>query len=332
VNKTYEQKSTEEEGRRQAASSTEEASGAADARRGAVEAKDHGRGAKMTAQRKPGEHARQAIISALKKLPRNRAYALTPETELALGAIAEAWRESKKYDRLFSIDLADLVERLAAFDFLELVQQRAAEPEKLAWPVDDVTGERLPNPWLSDGNLGARNLVNKLSPALARHMERAAKGEQWQAYVEGLQQIAERAELNAIQYGEAEHKSNVFRTGSLEEQGKFVKEKSPEFPRESLLVAFYRREAQEVRLPWSASTINRYRLGMMKKADAELGDLATAATGIEQRWLEEQRQIVREEEAAAKRRLEAIQARLGHGPTPSEEQRRAELAHLAAQR
>jgi hypothetical protein len=286
----------------------------------------------MSTQRKPGEAARQAVVAALKKLKNNRAYALDEGAQLALGAIAEAWRESKKYDQLFSIDLADLVERLAQFDFLELLQQRAVEPEKLTWPIDEVTGERLPNPWAGDGNLGARNLVHELSPALAEYMQRCAKGEQWQIYAEGLTASAERAELNAIRYDADEHTKNVFRTDNVEAQSEFVKANSPDFPTEGLKVQFYRREARPMTVPWSASAINRTHLGRIVQADESLGQLAMRATQIEQGWLAEQRQIVREEEAAAKAKLESIQARLGHGPTPSEQDQRARLAHEAAMR
>jgi hypothetical protein len=282
--------------------------------------------------RKPGEHQRQAAMAAMRRLTGNRHYAVDADAQLALGAMAEAWREQKKLGQLLPMDCEPLMERLAQFDFLELTQQRAVEPEKVEWPRDAITQELLPNPWLSNGNLGARNLVNKFSPALARHMERVAKGEQWQVYAEGLAASAERAELNAIRYDEGDHKANVFRTSDLEAQGAFVKANSPDFPKEGLKVEFFRREAKDIRPPWSHATLNRYRLGLMLKADEELGNLAMRATQIEQRWLEEQRQIVRAEEEAAKAKLAAIQARMGHGPSPTEQDQRAQLAHDAAQR
>ena len=42
-------------------------------------------------------------------------------------------------------------------------------------------------------------------------------------YAEDLQATAERAELNAIKYDEAEHKTNPFVTGNRTEQAEFIK-------------------------------------------------------------------------------------------------------------
>lgn len=286
----------------------------------------------MSTQKQPGIHARTQFRAAFNKLKNGRSYALDEASETAFGALAEAWRQSKGLSELSVSDLADLIERLLPFDFLELLQQRAVEPEKLTWPVDEVTGEKLPNPWAEGGNLSDRNAVHKLDPRLAHYFERLAKEGAWKLYAERLQESAERAELNAIRYDAEAHKKNVFRTDDVAAQSEFVKANSPEFPTEGLKVAFYRREARPITAPWSASTINRTHLGKIVQSDPELGNLCTRAQQIEQQWLEQARQIAKAEEAEAKAHLEAIQKRLGVGPTPDEQDARARLAHEAAMR
>jgi hypothetical protein len=261
-----------------------------------------------TPNKGPDARWKEAFLAAYKRLPGNRHYALNDDALRAGGAFAKAYADKAGFDDLIKGDLDRMVEKLATH-LGELRQQRAVEPEKIVWPVDPVTNERLPNPWESGGNLGERNAVHKLSPRLAQYFERRAKEGPWKLHIESLEKAAEVAEINAIKYDSEVHKTNPFVSGTMSQQNDFIRANSPDFPREGLRVAFERREAVPISLPFSHATPNMTKLGVILKGDEELGKLCMAAQEIEKGWLLEAERVARQEEKEAKQKLQDLQNR-----------------------
>jgi hypothetical protein len=94
---------------------------------------------------------------------------------------------------------------------------RVELPEKLVWPMDELTGQRVENPWASDTAEAhhSRQLILDLSPALAVAMEqRAARGVSFRLMHEeklARDGAAEAAKVRE-RYDEAEHKRNPWVT------------------------------------------------------------------------------------------------------------------------
>jgi hypothetical protein len=113
------------------------------------------------------------------EMRRSRFYALTPDAQRSLGALAAAWREAgnsfsnsdpdngrEKFAKWLQFEVGPLVNGL--------FQEQPSDPSELpkVWR-DPVTNEPLPNPWLTRDARG-RLTLSKRDPALAAHFQAMA--------------------------------------------------------------------------------------------------------------------------------------------------------------
>jgi hypothetical protein len=248
------------------------------------------------------QHWEELALSVYSELHRNRAYALTNDAKRSLGALAAGWREAgnsfasadngrDKFAAFLQNEVGPLV--------LGLFQEQpsdASDPPK-PW-VDPVTGEQLPNPWLTNDNK-AKALLGKRDPALAAHFQAMAKSPY--EYVARLQDNAAiAARRKAVKYDAETHETNPFITGNHTEASRLVIT-DPE------RAEVYRREAKPLQLPWQTGNRNLTGMGRLAK-NPEVRSMVARAENILRIWITEELKFTKselEQHATEAQRLEA---------------------------
>ena len=215
------------------------------------------------------------------ELPRNRAYAATPDAQRSIGALTAGWREAgnsfansdpdngrDKFAKWLQFEVGPLVPGL--------FQEQPSDPSELpkVWR-DPVTNEALPNPWLTNDNK-AKLLLGKRDPALAAHFQAMAKDPY--GHVASLQDnAAAAARRKAVKYDAETHKVNPFVTGNATVQSRLVIT-DPE------KAEVFKREAKPLTLPWTIGARNLTGMGRLAK-NPEVRSVVDRAESILRDWL-----------------------------------------------
>ena len=262
---------------------------------------------------KPTTLSRESVVrhglTAYKLTPNNRAYAVTDEVTMALGALTAAYAEQNKERGANGFDPKDVAEKVLAplARFVpSLVQQRpGSEPEPPKPWIDPVSGQPAVNPHATNPkDFKSIAILEKSDPALNAHLKKIADqgGVTYSMIHEQSEAKAKRDQIRALPYSEKEHATNVFLTNDLTRQNQFVRLVDP------AAVEFYRSETRPIELPLSNLTI----AGQLAKNAPELVGLWKRAAEIESAWLADDYQAARAQRAAAEAKLEKARAQQGH--------------------
>jgi phage gp29-like protein len=142
-------------------------------------------------------------------------------------------------------------------------------------------------------------------PALAKHLKRVAKskGFTFKHHAELQDADNNRAAAQAITYTERDDAVNAYKQQNKTAQGIFEKSNPPE------VVAFWKREAQPLRLPWQRGHVNLTRIGQLHKTAPELAQVVQRGQQIEGGWINDQLAMAKAQEAdaiASRREAEAL--------------------------
>jgi hypothetical protein len=233
------------------------------------------------------EAAEQYGLACYRRVKHNRAYALDAKARLEIAALSIASQKAGKH-------LVEVIEAIASVA-PNWLQQRPADPEIPALPIDKITGERLRNPFLPlpGGKPGdtprydhrSQIMLKEQSPRLAKWCEDAAKfGGPTVAMQDELE--AERMEAEAlrkVQYGDREWAANALRPDSdatLTAKGEFVKSINDPW-----LLETHRREAAmgSPRAGFDNLTI---RMGLAKRSE-EIREVHRKAGELVATWLQQ---------------------------------------------
>jgi hypothetical protein len=228
------------------------------------------------------------------KLERNRAYALDGNSTRSLSAVFKASQELRG-DKPAQDVFAGVLGELAKVGANVLQSAPAAEPEKPALWVDDVTGATLPSPFdISDEAKRRREcaLLAKADPKLYEHFK-AMHESPYGTVLKNREAESKRLREKAIKYGGEEHATNVFLHGSETEQAKFLRD-HPE------LAAVHRRESKPVSL-----ALNLTQKGQLTK-NPKVAAIVERAREIEHEWKAIERAQLRRDMLDKQSRLEAL--------------------------
>lgn len=256
--------------------------------------------------RKYRDHAR----AALRKVPHNRCYALDDSATDALGALLATWQEERA-QRGLNYDADEAVKFLAelAKHIPQLVQAKpsdVAQSPPQAW-VDEITNRPAKNPFTEPQDVTSQVLLQKHEPALAEHLKRIARdgGVRYSYLIELREAEAARQRRAAIAYTAADHtpQRNPFLSDNVTAQNKLMHE-DPE------RAAFYRTEAEPVRLPWQPGCQNMSVMSRISAADPQLGELVRKAEALIEQWTRDELHAARAAEEHARAARIAAEQRL----------------------
>src|SRR5262245_34909300 len=153
-------------------------------------------------------------LEAYSKVKNNRAYALTPQAKVALGALARAMFERRIAEGRSESDMPPtswqeffgIIRKLASAG-ANVLQKRPGDPPPTPKPwLDPVTGAALPNPWLTK-NLKGQSILEKRDPDLAAHFK-AMAADDYGTLAKLQDAETARIAMEEIPYGESEHAVN----------------------------------------------------------------------------------------------------------------------------
>jgi hypothetical protein len=208
----------------------------------------------------------------------NRAYAATPETADALGALAAAWGPAYcAFDVMDQQDFALFLKQLGA-ELPGLFQPSPTDPPPLPklWR-DPLTNEPLPNPFKKESrDIKAQTILAKRDPELAAFLKKMAT-DPFGTLVEIQDAAATAARAKAIKYDHETHKTNPFVTGNVTEQREMAK-------RDPQLAEVYQREARPLTLTRQLAQKNLTGLGRITRTFPQAAAVVQQAGTIQRAW------------------------------------------------
>jgi hypothetical protein len=244
-------------------------------------------------------------LRALEKTRHPRTYALDEQSKIALGALMRAVLERREQqgrhptdDPTVETEMIGVIEKLNAAG-VNILQKRPSDPKPTPKPwTDPVTGEPLPNPWVTK-DLGAQSILEQRDPALAAHYK--AMREDAYGHIAQLQDDdAARHALASIVYDENTDKLNPFRGANQTARGDFMK-------RDPILARFYEAEAKRVEIPLFGKSKNMTIEARLVK-DPAVGGIAIAAQQIHANWVAADKVLAQQQRAQAEAALKRLDA------------------------
>ena len=249
------------------------------------------------------QNFRSHVREALEKIPGARFYALDETNFDSLALLGISWQEDRaeRGEKFSASEFRDFMAEVVA-SVHSLRQERPDDPlplPKKLW-TDPITGASPRNPFSDPSDLESQAILVEREPELAGHLKRIANGVSYAHLAELRDKEAARARIAAIAYSEAEHHTNPFRGNDLQAQGQLNRE-NPE------LAAFYKREAEPVRLPWQPGVKNLTSLGQLTAKAPHVAKLAHRAVELQRQRLAEQKAAAQQAKADAEEKLRAAE-------------------------
>jgi hypothetical protein len=244
---------------------------------------------------------------AYRKTPRNRAYALTPQAQIALSALASAMFKRRIAEGRSGIDdkptswqeFFEIIHVLADAG-CNVLQARPGDTPPLpqVWR-DPVTNAALPNPFeKKSADLKAQSILTRRDPALAAHYKAMAE-DPYGTIAKMMDVEVNRRAMEEVPYTESEHAVNPFRTDDQTAHATFVKNATPQ------LVEFCKSEAKDVSIPIFGPNRNLTIEGRLIK-DPAVGALVKVARQIYENWKAEDKAVAQAQRAAAEEALRKL--------------------------
>jgi hypothetical protein len=231
----------------------------------------------------------------------NRSYALTPEAEIMLSALAAAMAQQRKAegkDELYAEGPFKWLLNQLSQSGCNILQQRPTDPKPLPKPwTHPITGQPLPPPTSPD----ERAVLAKVDPALLDWYDRMQKAP-YKTLADHMAQQAFRNALSSIPYGPQEHERNPFRGKDETAKAQLVK-RDPE------LAKFYQAEAVPVEIPLFGRNRNITIAGKLTK-DPMSNAIVQIAEQIHKGWVADDQARAQAQRSAAEAELKRLQEEL----------------------
>jgi len=245
--------------------------------------------------------AKKFALEALTKMQNNRLYALTPQSEIVLSALARAMFEIRKAEGRHDKEpnpwreFASVVEALSKAG-CNVLQQRVTDPKPLpqVWR-NPLNNEPLPPP----KGVGERSLLQKLDPELLQMFD-ALEKEPYQTVHRLREAEASRQAMAKIEYSEITHQANPFRRGDQTEMARLVKH-------DPLLASFCQQEAKDVELNLFGAQRDLTARGKLLR-DPAAAAIVELGEKIHEQWRMEDKAQAAEQMTAAEAKLKELAA------------------------
>jgi hypothetical protein len=260
--------------------------------------------------------AKDFALQALQKLKNNRLYALTPQSEIVLAALARSMFEIRKAQGRSDKEPSPWKEFFTVIEALSqagcnILQSRPTDPKPLpALWTNPVTGQPLPPP----KGIAERSLLQQRDPELLRLFD-ALEKEPYQTVAKMRENEAKRQAMAAIEYNELTHEANPFRRRDQTEMANL-------FKHDPTLAQFCQQEAKDVELNLFGAQRDLTARGKLLR-DPAAGAIVELAEKIHETWRLQDKAAAAEAKAAAERKL--VELSLSDTPQPPRIAGRARL-------
>ncbi|MEY2487116.1 MAG: hypothetical protein QOH39_2764 [Verrucomicrobiota bacterium] len=250
---------------------------------------------------------REHALTALKKIPHSRWYAIDENALDSLAFLGIAWLEKRVEDGLrFNVEeFQKMIAELVALT-PSLQQERPEKPPELpeVWK-DSISGQIARNPFAEPIDLESQAAVTKHDGQLAKHLKAIAEGVTYKLLAEQRDQETKRARIAAIVYSDSEHLTNPHVTGDLQAAGRLARD-NPE------LSDYYKKESRPVALPWQLGANNLTAVGVLTKNAPHIAAFANRAAELQRQRVAEKIETAKAAEVSASKARQQAEALL-HG-------------------
>jgi hypothetical protein len=251
--------------------------------------------------------AQDFALKAYLEMKNHRAYALTPQAKVLLGALARAMFVKRQAEGRSDKEPSPWKEFFTVIEALSkagcnVLQQRPSDQQPLpALWTNPLTGQPLPPP----KGIDERSLLQQRDPELLR-LSDALEKEPYQTVAKMREDEAKREAMKAIEYNDLTHEANPFRRGDQTDMANLLKH-------DPTLAQFCQQEARDVELNLFGSTRDLTARGKLLR-DPAAGAIVELAEKIHEQWRMEDKAQAAEAKAAAERKLAELSA--GEPPKP----------------